>query len=118
MAIWMKPNPNNHTGRTLNDRRILAPLNGFCFVGLMSNRGKHMSGQMCRRDFLRLVAAGSTGVLAGYASGATTPSGGKRWYRGNLHMHTYWSDGRAFPEQAVSIYKNKEALAKPPGRCA
>ncbi|HON48916.1 MAG TPA: hypothetical protein PLZ60_14315 [Kiritimatiellia bacterium] len=62
---------------------------------------------MCRRDFLRLVAAGSTGVLAGYASGATTPSGGKRWYRGNLHMHTYWSDGRAFPEQAVSIYKNK-----------
>lgn len=30
---------------------------------------------------------------------------GGQWYKGQLHMHTYWSDGRAFPEQAVQAYK-------------
>ena len=29
-----------------------------------------------------------------------------RWYRGNLHTHTRWSDGRAFPEESVSWYRN------------
>jgi len=28
-----------------------------------------------------------------------------RWYRGALHTHTYWSDGRGFPEDCVSAYK-------------
>ena len=64
-----------------------------------------MSRQMCRRDFLRLMAATGTGALAGCATGGAKQGRGARWYRGNLHMHTYWSDGRAFPEQAVSIYK-------------
>lgn len=32
--------------------------------------------------------------------------GGMRWYRGMLHMHTHWSDGRALPEQAVAAYKD------------
>ncbi len=27
------------------------------------------------------------------------------WKRGSLHTHTYWSDGRAFPEQMVGTYK-------------
>lgn len=27
------------------------------------------------------------------------------WYRGNLHMHTFWSDGNVFPEQAADWYK-------------
>lgn len=30
-----------------------------------------------------------------------------RWYRGNLHTHTFWSDGRAFPEEAISWYKER-----------
>ena len=29
-----------------------------------------------------------------------------RWWRGNLHTHTFWSDGRAFPEEAVAWYKS------------
>ena len=37
--------------------------------------------------------------------GATVGASGDRWYRGMFHMHTYWSDGRIFPEQAVDIYK-------------
>ena len=31
---------------------------------------------------------------------------GKRWYRGMLHMHTLWSDGRALPEQCAAAYKD------------
>ena len=36
-------------------------------------------------------------------SGTVPPAA--RWWRGNLHMHTFWSDGRAFPEEAVAMYK-------------
>ena len=31
----------------------------------------------------------------------------ERWYKGNIHMHSLWSDGRAFPEQAVDWYKDR-----------
>ncbi|MCL2117665.1 MAG: hypothetical protein FWH27_04465 [Planctomycetaceae bacterium] len=27
------------------------------------------------------------------------------WYRGNVHMHSFWSDGNVYPEQAVDWYK-------------
>jgi len=36
---------------------------------------------------------------------ATGRFGSGRWYKGMLHSHSYWSDGRAFPEQAVACYK-------------
>lgn len=29
-----------------------------------------------------------------------------QWYKGNLHTHTYWSDGDAFPEMVLDWYKN------------
>ena len=46
-------------------------------------------------------------VAAGAVAGRGAPAqGGKRWYRGMLHMHSHWSDGRALPEQAVAAYKN------------
>jgi len=32
-------------------------------------------------------------------------TGAARWWLGNLHMHTFWSDGLAFPEEAVAWYK-------------
>ena len=38
--------------------------------------------------------------------GSETVQPAKRWYRGNLHMHSFWSDGRAFPEQALGWYKS------------
>lgn len=28
------------------------------------------------------------------------------WYRGNLHMHSLWSDGNVFPEDAVAWYRD------------
>ena len=30
-----------------------------------------------------------------------------KWYRGQLHCHTFWSDGRAFPEQVIDTYKQR-----------
>jgi hypothetical protein len=33
------------------------------------------------------------------------PAGGQ-WYKGNLHMHTRWSDGNAFPEDAAAWYRD------------
>lgn len=31
--------------------------------------------------------------------------GEPRWWRGNLHTHTFWSDGKAFPDEAAALYK-------------
>ena len=62
-----------------------------------------------RRDFLKLTTiAASAGTALG-ARGATAlpASGGKKFYKGQFHTHTYWSDGRAFPEQAVRFYKER-----------
>ena len=33
------------------------------------------------------------------------PRDGKKWFRGNTHMHTFRSDGRAFPDEAAALYK-------------
>ncbi|MCA1808193.1 MAG: hypothetical protein LC725_01840 [Lentisphaerae bacterium] len=32
---------------------------------------------------------------------------GLKWLRGQLHSHTYWSDGYGFPEQAIDAYKRR-----------
>jgi len=69
-----------------------------------------MRSSFTRREALKTMGAGSLGLLAacrarGQSAGAGSANGGVRWFRGNLHMHTYWSDGRAFPEQAVDSYK-------------
>lgn len=41
-------------------------------------------------------------AVAGLAQ--TSPVG---WYRGQLHAHSYWSDGRAFPEQVIVAYRQR-----------
>jgi hypothetical protein len=32
----------------------------------------------------------------------------KRWYKGNLHTHTYWSDGDEYPEMVLDWYKSRD----------
>jgi len=66
---------------------------------------------MTRREwFGGVLAAGCCG-LAGRAVGKTADGAGGRtvadWYKGMLHSHTFWSDGCAFPEQAVAWYKSR-----------
>src|SRR5690606_10186821 len=31
----------------------------------------------------------------------------KNWYKGNLHTHSYWSDGDEFPEMIMQWYKSE-----------
>src|SRR3954451_9973397 len=33
--------------------------------------------------------------------------GGPRWYKGNLHTHSLWSDGDDFPEMIADWYKRQ-----------
>jgi hypothetical protein len=31
----------------------------------------------------------------------------EKWYRGNMHMHSFWSDGQVFPEEAIEYYRSQ-----------
>lgn len=33
------------------------------------------------------------------------PTPGRKWYRGNLHTHSFWSDGNDYPEVITAWYK-------------
>ena len=57
--------------------------------------------KVTRRSFVGGIAAGAA---VGFASPAF--SAPKRWYKGMVHAHSLWSDGRALPEQAVKAYKD------------
>jgi len=59
-------------------------------------------GMMTRRSFCGSVLAAT---LVKGASASSAEPGQKRWYKGMLHCHSYWSDGRAFPEQAARAYR-------------
>lgn len=65
-----------------------------------------MSAGLTRRGFIGAAAAFAAargfGALPRIGGGA-----GRRWYKGNLHTHTFWSDGKAFPEEAVVWYKSR-----------
>ena len=58
-----------------------------------------------RREFLGGAAAFA--AMAGCCALSKTGCGRKRWYKGNLHTHTFWSDGKAFPEEAIMWYKSR-----------
>ena len=63
-----------------------------------------------RRGFLIGAAAATASLANGCASagkGKPVSADGRRFYRGQFHTHTYWSDGRAFPEQAIRFYRER-----------
>ncbi|MEC7393427.1 MAG: hypothetical protein VX839_00950, partial [Verrucomicrobiota bacterium] len=37
----------------------------------------------------------------------TAGNSSERWFKGNTHTHTLWSDGNDFPETAADWYKSK-----------
>ena len=62
--------------------------------------------QTTRRGFL--AAGAALAAAAGARSVAqAVPTGGKRFYKGQFHTHTYWSDGSAFPEQSIQFYRER-----------
>jgi hypothetical protein len=52
----------------------------------------------------------STYLIANAPARAASPAGadpaGPRWWKGNLHTHTFWSDGDDFPEMVTQWYKD------------
>lgn len=58
-----------------------------------------------RRSFLGISLSTVSLAALPKKAKAAAPTGAKRFYRGQFHTHTYWSDGRAFPEQAIRIYQ-------------
>jgi len=40
-----------------------------------------------------------------FISGTQKKPGEYKWYKGNLHMHSFWSDGDIFPEKTMEWYK-------------
>jgi len=61
-----------------------------------------------RRSFLKLSGAAASLAASVKAAPAVAAASvpGKKFYRGMFHCHTYWSDGRAFPEQVIRIYQS------------
>ena len=56
-----------------------------------------------RRGFI--TAAALAAAAGAHRAAKAAPTGGKRFYKGQFHTHTYWSDGSAFPEQAIQFYR-------------
>lgn len=69
-----------------------------------------MLKRVSRRDFLKTfgaVAASACVDIRHVALGRdVVPAPKKHWFKGNLHMHTQWSDGQPLPEWAVDWYKS------------
>ena len=55
-----------------------------------------------RREFCGSALAFA--AMGGAPAVSSASSVAKRWYKGMLHCHCYWSDGRAFPEQGAKAY--------------
>jgi hypothetical protein len=59
---------------------------------------------------ITLLLLASAGVLGRLHSGEPSSDGpfsaDWRWWKGNLHTHTFWSDGDDFPEAVVAWYKD------------
>lgn len=69
-----------------------------------------MIRHVSRREFLKsagavAAAAFAAGACASFAKDAAAAPK-KRWFKGNMHMHNQWSDGKPLPEWAVDWYKS------------
>lgn len=49
-----------------------------------------------------------TSILSLFAISACQQEQEQVWLKGNLHTHTYWSDGDAFPEMVLDWYKTND----------
>lgn len=48
------------------------------------------------------------GTFIFYQCSTPTEKPQKKWYKGNLHTHSYWSDGDDFPEMIMDWYKTND----------
>ena len=59
------------------------------------------------RLFTAAICA-ATFLSCGREQGSAEEESMKKWYKGNLHTHSYWSDGDEFPEMIMSWYKSHD----------
>jgi hypothetical protein len=59
-----------------------------------------------RMNYLRLIFLISIIAIVGCSEQETLPA--KQWLKGNLHTHSYWSDGDEFPEVIMDWYKSND----------
>lgn len=55
-------------------------------------------------DILKIICL--FGMLFILSSCSKTPE--TQWYKGNLHTHSYWSDGNDYPEMIMRWYKDQD----------
>lgn len=55
----------------------------------------------------RLGVLGLVAVWAGAFAGAQDVGAMPKWFKGNLHAHSLWSDGDDFPEMVADRYREK-----------
>lgn len=58
---------------------------------------------------LRAGACAAAALLLGFAAAQAPrpePAAGLRWWKGNLHTHTLWSDGDGFPDMVAAWYRD------------
>ena len=62
---------------------------------------------MTQRLPVVLLTLAALAALAACRSGAVAPAadGGARWWKGNTHTHTLWSDGDDFPDMVADWYR-------------
>ena len=61
---------------------------------------------LSRRTALALLAAPLLlGAALVWAQSAAAPAAAPRWFKGNLHTHSLWSDGDDYPEMIADWYK-------------
>jgi hypothetical protein len=62
------------------------------------------------RLLFRLIVAAGAGACATVLAQSTNPPGSSephRWFKGNLHTHSLWSDGDDYPEMVADWYKKQ-----------
>lgn len=60
-----------------------------------------------RRITLAVVTLSTAAVLGNEPELTLKAGDGAKWYRGNMHTHSLWSDGDNYPEMIASWYKER-----------
>ncbi len=60
-----------------------------------------------RINYLYLILTGICLLAACGSEKKTKEETNNRWYKGNLHAHSFWSDGDDFPEMIMGWYKQQ-----------
>lgn len=85
-------------------------------VGVLQSRGRCFMRRRSRKIIAVVAACGAVGLIlsvGGWQDETLAPEqvlaadNVFKWYRGNIHTHTLWSDGDDFPEMVALWYRDR-----------